>query len=133
MRRDFASSVAYQDIRQPLTTKSKAVRLRKDPSSGSTQWGTELIIYPAYLQDRLILSQLYTSSESTLCELTIVRSNGLTKKYKYQQYRKVLTSYHQEIIQTGYLIVESGSGTALILNQLIITRHSYLKLLGGLL
>ena len=129
MRRDFASSVAYQDIRQPPTVRSKVVRLRKDLSNRLTQQGAELIIYPAHLQDRLILSQLYASSESTLYELIIIRSNRLTRKHKYPRYRKALTNCRQEIIQTGYLIVESESGTVLILNQLIIMRHPYLKLL----
>ena len=41
-------------------------------------------------------------------------------------------NYRQGIIQTGYLVKELGLRTALILNQLIITRHPYLKLLSGL-
>ena len=133
MRRDSTSSVACQGIRQPYTTRSKVVRLGRELSNGSIRSGEELIIYQACPEDLLATSQSYENNEFVLYEPTVVRSNGLTKKYKHQQYRKTLTNCYQEIIQTGYLIIGSESGTALILNQLMMTRYPYLKLLVRLL
>ena len=127
MRRDYTSSIACQDTRQPHTTGSKAVRLGRSPSSRLIQLGKELITSPACLQDQLILFQLYASNESVLYELIIVRSIGSTKKHRYQQHRRVLTNYRQEMIQIGYPVEESESGNALTLTRLVTTRHPCLR------